>query len=262
MRPAALALASLEVAIAGRGAPLARLQNVGVHAEAHRAPRVAPVKACLGEDIGESFFLGLLLDAHRTRDDHGPDSFLDLLALYDAGGGAQVLDAGVGTRPEKDRVDLDLPDESAGFEGHVLERPLVALVLRLGDLAVERDGLCRGRAPGDVGNQVLRLDNDLLVELGALVGRKLLPLLDRGVPMLPLGSVLPAFEVLEGRLVRRHEACPGPALDGHIAHGHAALHRELPDGLAPVLDYVPDPSAGPDPVQDAEHEVLGRNVLG
>src|SRR5215210_7357279 len=110
MRPAALALASLEVAIAGRGAPLARLQNVGVHAEAHGAPRVAPVEACLGEDLGQSFFLGLLLDAHRTRDDHSPYAFLDLVAFQDAGGGAQVLDAGVGTRPKENGVYFYVPD--------------------------------------------------------------------------------------------------------------------------------------------------------
>src|SRR5215210_2206925 len=262
MRPAALALASLEVAIAGRGAPLARLQNVGVHAEAHRAPRVAPVKACLCEDLGESFFLGLLLDAHRTRDDHGPYVFLDLVAFQDAGGGAQVLDAGVGARSEKYSVDLDLPDGCARFEIHVLERPLVAFVLGLGDLAVERDGLCRGRAPGDVGNQILRLDDDLFVELGALVGRELLPLLEGGVPVLAFGSVLPSLQVLEGRLVGGHEASPGPALDGHVAHGHATLHREPPDGLATVFDHVPNPASGTDAVQDAEHQVLGRNVRG
>src|SRR5215210_1642923 len=262
VRPAALALAPLEVAVAGRGAPLTRLQYVGVHAQAHRAPRVAPVEAGLGEDIGESFFLGLLLDAHRTRDDHGPDSFLDLVALEDAGGGAQVLDAGVGTRPEKYSVNLYVSDPSPRLQSHVLERPLVTIALRLRDLAVERNGLSRGRAPGDVGNQILRPDNDFFVELGALLGRQLLPLLDRGVPMLAFGGVLPASEVLEGRLVRGYEARPGPTLDGHVAHGHAALHRELSDGLTPVLYYVPDPATRPYTVQDAEHEVLGRDVGG
>src|SRR5215203_3477425 len=76
------------------------------------------------------------------------------------------------------------------------------------------------------------------------------------------GGVLPASKVLEGRLVGRHEACPGPALDGHVAHGHASLHRELPYGLTPVLYDVPDPAARPDAVQDAEHEVLCRDVRG
>ena len=39
------ALPALEVAIRGRGAALARLEPVGVHAEAHRAARLAPLEA-------------------------------------------------------------------------------------------------------------------------------------------------------------------------------------------------------------------------
>src|SRR5690242_15662027 len=42
VRATALALASLEVAVGGRGAALARRQRVGVHAQAHRAARAAP----------------------------------------------------------------------------------------------------------------------------------------------------------------------------------------------------------------------------
>src|SRR4051812_38813054 len=44
VRPAALALAALEVAVAGRGAALAGLELVRVHAEAHRAAGLAPVE--------------------------------------------------------------------------------------------------------------------------------------------------------------------------------------------------------------------------
>src|SRR5688572_28443865 len=47
VRPAAGALAALEVPIARAGAALARQQDVGVHAEAHRATGVAPLEACL-----------------------------------------------------------------------------------------------------------------------------------------------------------------------------------------------------------------------
>src|SRR5215469_14590320 len=39
------ALASLEVAVGGRGAALAGLQDVGVHGEAHGAAGLAPLKA-------------------------------------------------------------------------------------------------------------------------------------------------------------------------------------------------------------------------
>src|SRR5919112_2284783 len=262
VRPATLALASLEVSVAGRGAPLARLQDVRVHAEAHRTPGVAPVEARVREDLGQPLFLCLLFDAHRTGHDHRPDPLFHLVAFQDAGGGEQVLDTGVGTRPEEDGVDLDVPDRRARLERHVLERPLVAIVFGLRDLAVERHGLGRGRAPRDVGNQILRLYDDLLVELGALVGRELFPFLDRGVPLLAFRGVLFAPKVLESRLVGRNETGPPPPLDGHVAHGHATLHRELPDRLAPVFDDVTTPASRPDTVQDAEHEVLGRDVGG
>ena len=42
-------------------------------------------------------------------------------------------------------------------------------VLRLGDYAVQGDGLRRGRSPRDVGDEILSLDDDLLVERRALV---------------------------------------------------------------------------------------------
>src|SRR5699024_12070011 len=50
----------------------------------------------------------------------------------------------------------------------------------------------------------------------------------------------------------------GPRLDAHVAHGHAGLHRELGDGLAPVLDDVPLTAAGPDLGDHGEDQVLDR----
>src|SRR2546426_7140689 len=64
---ATLALAALEIAVRGRGAALARGEDVRVHAEAHRAAGLAPVEAGLGEDPIEPLELGLLLDQHRAR---------------------------------------------------------------------------------------------------------------------------------------------------------------------------------------------------
>src|SRR5690348_326547 len=45
VRPAALALAALEIAVRGRGTALARRQLVGIHGEAHRAAGFAPLEA-------------------------------------------------------------------------------------------------------------------------------------------------------------------------------------------------------------------------
>src|SRR4051794_11471953 len=49
VRPAALALPALEVAVRGRGGTFARSQLVGVHAQAHRAPGGSPLGAGLLE---------------------------------------------------------------------------------------------------------------------------------------------------------------------------------------------------------------------
>src|SRR5215208_4112043 len=81
VRAAARALAALEVAVRGRRAALAGLQLVRVHGQAHRAALAAPVEARGGEDLVQALGLGLRLDLHRARDDHGVHVAADLLAL-------------------------------------------------------------------------------------------------------------------------------------------------------------------------------------
>ena len=58
---ATTALAAFEVAVAGGGATFAGRKNIGVHTEAHRTAGLAPIEACLAEDLVEAFLLGLLL---------------------------------------------------------------------------------------------------------------------------------------------------------------------------------------------------------
>src|SRR3954470_20794147 len=64
--PAAAPLAPLEVAVRGGIASLARLQDVGVHPQAHRAAGAAPVEARGPEDLVEALALGLRLHLHRA----------------------------------------------------------------------------------------------------------------------------------------------------------------------------------------------------
>src|SRR5660397_289719 len=54
----ALALPALEVAVGGRGGALAGGQLVGVHPEAHGAPRVAPLGPEVREHHVQAFGLG------------------------------------------------------------------------------------------------------------------------------------------------------------------------------------------------------------
>src|SRR4051812_28429430 len=59
---AAGTLPALEVAVRGAGTALTGQQEVGVHAQAHRAARVAPLEAGGGEHLVEAFGFGLSLD--------------------------------------------------------------------------------------------------------------------------------------------------------------------------------------------------------
>ena len=140
----ALALPPLEVAVGGRDGVLARLELVAVHGDAHRAARVAPLGARLGEDLVEPLGLGLGLDRPGAGDDQGADPG-HLAPLHDGGGVAQVGDAAVGAGADEDHVDLLAGDGGAGGEPHVgqrlLERGAAGGVGRLG-----RDRGC-GRPP-------------------------------------------------------------------------------------------------------------------
>src|SRR5437016_2702595 len=109
MGAAARALAALEVAVRGRGAALARLELVGVHAEAHRASGLAPLEARVAEDPVQPFLLGLRLHLSGARDDErGANVRGDALAFDDRRGRAQVLDARIGARADEHLVELDI----------------------------------------------------------------------------------------------------------------------------------------------------------
>jgi len=74
--------------------------------------------------------------------------------------------------------------------------------------------------------------------------------------------VLPAVEVLEGRVVRGDEPGARTALDAHVADGHPLLHGQRPDGVTGVLEDVPRPAADPDPGDEGEDDVLGADAGG
>src|SRR3712207_8224999 len=79
---AALALAALEVAVGGGGAALARLEDVRVHAEAHRAAGLPPLEARLAEDAVQPLLLRLELDQRRAGHDHRAHRRAHLLTAH------------------------------------------------------------------------------------------------------------------------------------------------------------------------------------
>src|SRR5262245_8283764 len=101
-----LALATLEVAVRGRGAALPFHQDVGVHAEAHRAARLAPLEPGRAEDLVEALGLGCRLDLLGARDDHPPHALRDPAALDRGCRLAQVLDPRVRAGADEDAIEL------------------------------------------------------------------------------------------------------------------------------------------------------------
>src|SRR5437764_1293604 len=71
MRATAASLSAFKIPIAGRSAAFARFQDVGIHAETHRAARLAPLKAGVKKDSIEAFVLGYALHILRPGHDHG-----------------------------------------------------------------------------------------------------------------------------------------------------------------------------------------------
>src|SRR5689334_21087232 len=102
MGTTAWSLAALKVSVGSRGAALTRHEDVGVHAEAHGAAGLAPLKAGVEEDLVEAFLLRLGLDDAGARHHHRPQRVGHLLAANDGSSGAQVFDTGVGAGADKD----------------------------------------------------------------------------------------------------------------------------------------------------------------
>src|SRR5438552_2805835 len=120
--PAALALASLEIAITGAHRAFARLKLVAIHCDAHRAARLPPFGARFHENAIESFRFGLALDLARARYDEHPDAGRDMPTAHNRRCLAQIGDARVGAAA--DEHDFDRPAEQwlARLEPHVAER--------------------------------------------------------------------------------------------------------------------------------------------
>src|SRR6185369_12284927 len=71
MRATAASLSSFKIPIAGRSAAFARFQDVGIHAETHRATGLAPLKAGVKKDSIQPFVFRYALYILRSGHDHG-----------------------------------------------------------------------------------------------------------------------------------------------------------------------------------------------
>src|SRR5680860_1266312 len=96
MGAAALALAPLEIAVAGRGAALSGSELVWIHAEAHRTTGCPPLESGSEEHPVESFGFSLGFDLHRPRHNDAGHGCRDPAPFDHRSGKPQVFDAAVG----------------------------------------------------------------------------------------------------------------------------------------------------------------------
>ena len=245
-RPSKLRFEVRRAALAGRG-------DVGVHAQAHRAARAAPVEAGGAEDLVEALGLGLALHLHRARDDHRVDVRGHPAALDDRGGGAQVADARVRARADEDAVERGCPASACPAAGPCRPARAPRPRWRLGHGVGHRRRPAPGSSPSvTIGLSAPASTDDLLVEGRAVVGAQ----------PAQAGSTSTPRSATQAKVVSSGATMPGAAaaLDRHVADRHAALHRQRLDGGPGELDDVAGGAVDAHLADRPEDEVLGRDA--
>ena len=175
---------------------------------------------------------------------------------------AQIGDARVGAAADKHDID-GLPDQwLARLQTHIVEGfadARVAVWLRHG--LAHAHSHPRIGAPRDHRLEPGGVDRDGAVVDGTVVGGKPPPAGQRGLPVGALGNGRLVGEKLVRRLVRSDHAGPGTALDRHVAHSHAAFHRERADRLAGVFQHLAGTPADADLRDQRQNQVLGHDTV-
>ena len=90
----------------------------------------------------------------------------------------------------------------------------------------------------------------------ACVRLKGAPVFYRLLPLLALRRELTAFQVVEGSIVRRDQACLGAHLDRHIAQRHATFHAQSFDSRTAELDHMAGAACAAGFADDRQHDIL------
>ena len=80
------------------------------------------------------------------------------------------------------------------------------------------------------------------------------------VHMSPVGANGRPLQVFDRVLVDGDHAGARAGLDRHVAHRHAAFHRQRADRLAGEFDRMSGAAGGADPADDRQHDVLRRHA--
>src|ERR1700681_1518131 len=101
-------LPSFKIAVAGGGTALTRLQDIGIHSQAHRASRFTPLEAGIQKNPMQAFLLGCSLHGLRSRHHHRPDFRIYVVALGDSCCRTQIFDPRVCARSNKHAINSDV----------------------------------------------------------------------------------------------------------------------------------------------------------
>ena len=149
---------------------------------------------------------------------------------------------------------------SPALQAHVGQRLLEhRIALRRHAAGDRRDHAGMG-AVSHHGNQRCRVDLDTAVERRAALGWQILPALERGFPCGTFGCARRLLEIRESGCVGRDHAGTCAGFDGHVADGHALVHRHGRDRRPAKLEHVTRAAGNADPADDGEDQVLGRHT--
>src|SRR5208282_750259 len=268
VRASSAALPAFEVAVAGRRAALSRLQDVWIHAETHRASRLAPFKPGIQKNAVQSFFFRRVLDRLRARHHHGANLWIHVLPFRHSRRRPQVFDSRIGARSDEHTVHSDAFDRRSGIETHVGERlfrrapvGLLHEALELGNARVHGHYHSGIRPPGDERRERCRVNLNHAIELRSGIARQSAPVRNRFFPIFSFWSKAPPADIRESRLIGCDQSRSRSRLDAHIAQRHAAFHRQRAHRIAGVLDHMSGGAIGADASDNSERQVLCRHAL-
>ncbi len=270
MGASAGALTAFEVAVRRRSATFARAQAVGVHSQTHGATRLAPLETRGLENFIQAFFFRLRLNQARTGHDQGKlDVLGDMPVLDYRRGGAQILDARISARADKNLVERNLAYRRTRLEAHVLQCLLPAATLddvgflfRVGHDRIHGHDHFGRRAPGHLRSDIGGVQYHFLVKLRIGVAFELAPGLRRPVPHRVPRRIRAAAEVFNGFFIHGNHAGARAGLDRHVAHCHAAFDRQLLDRAAGEFDGVTAAAGDADATNDCQHHILRSDAGG
>ena len=114
VRPPSAPLPPFKIPVAGRSAPLPRLQNVGIHPQTHRASRFAPLESRIQENPVQPFLLRRPLHRLRSRHHHRAHLRAHMMSPRHPRRRPQILNPRIRARSDKHSVNADVLNPPPG----------------------------------------------------------------------------------------------------------------------------------------------------